>query len=80
MAHYLNANVSNPKHQEILSKLASLYVPSQKNIMLLNWIMAANLPFWVMNSPKFRRWAIYRNPEALLSTNRTMANLLVAKY
>jgi hypothetical protein len=80
MAHYLNANVSNPQHQEILSKLASLYVPAQGDIMLLDWIVAANLPFWVVNSPEFRRWAMYRNPGASLPTNRTMANLLAAEY
>jgi hypothetical protein len=80
MAHYLNANVSNPEHQEILSKLALLYVPSQRDIMLLDWIVAANLPFWVVNSPEFRRWTIYRNPGASLPINRTMANLFVAEY
>jgi hypothetical protein len=58
----LNADVSNPQHQEMLSKLGSLYVPSVGDLLLLDWIVAANLPFRAVNTPEFRRWAMYRNP------------------
>jgi hypothetical protein len=80
ITHYLNADISSPQHQEMLSKLASLYVPSCGDIMLLDWIVAANLPFRVVSSPEFRRWATYRNPGASLPTYRTLTNLLMREY
>jgi hypothetical protein len=48
--------------------------------MLLNWIVASNLPFNVMNSMEFRRWATYRNPSAMPATKQTITNRLKAKY
>jgi hypothetical protein len=64
----------------MLSKLGAMYVPSVGTIMLLDWIVAANLPFRVVNSPEFRRWATYRNPGALLPSQRNITNLLMVEY
>jgi hypothetical protein len=64
----------------MLSKLGAMYIPSVGTIMLLNWIIAANLSFRMVNSPEFRCWDTYRNPGALLPSHRNITNLLMAKY
>jgi hypothetical protein len=64
----------------MLSKLGSLYIPAVGDLLLLDWFVAANLPFQVMNMPEFRRWALYRNPAAPLPADRTIANRLKAEY
>jgi hypothetical protein len=46
----------------------------------MDWIIANNLLFRLINSPAFRRWAIYRNPDGSLSTRKTIANLLKEEY
>jgi hypothetical protein len=46
----------------------------------MNWIVADNLPFWLVNSPAFRRWAMYRNFGGSLPTKKTIASLLKDEY
>jgi hypothetical protein len=80
MAQYLQADVNNPQRQKLLSKLASLYVSSIGDLLLMDWIIADNLPFRLVDSPAFRRWAMYRNPGGLLPTRKTIASLLKEEY
>jgi hypothetical protein len=80
MAQYLHADVNNPQHQKLFSKLGSLYVSSIRDLLLMDWIMTDNLPFRLVDLVAFRRWAIYRNPGGSLPTRNMIASLLKNEY
>jgi hypothetical protein len=61
-------------------KLGSLYVFLIRNLLLMDWIMTNNLPFRLMDSVVFRRWAIYRNSDGSLPTRNIIASLLKNEY
>jgi hypothetical protein len=46
----------------------------------MNWIMAENLPFRLMESKAFRRWAMYQNSSGSLPNRKTIASLLKKEY
>jgi hypothetical protein len=79
MAQYLQADINNPQYQKLLFKLA-LYVSLIRDLLLMDWIIADNLLFRLVNSPVFRRWAIYRNSGGSLPIRKIIASLLKEEY
>jgi hypothetical protein len=76
----LQTDVNNPQYQKLLFKLAFLYVLLIKDLLLIDWIIANNLPFRLVNSPALQRWAIYRNSGSSLPTRKIIASLLKKEY
>jgi hypothetical protein len=80
MARYLRVSTTNPKHQELLSKLEELYNPRISNLLLLDWIVMDNLPFSMVEGPRFRQFVELMNQAAKIPGRSIMRKLLNKEY
>jgi len=63
--------------------MATQFIPALNNLLILNWLINANLPFHVMNDPNLRRVIYYNNPTIRpteLPYSKTFSRLLYDEF
>jgi hypothetical protein len=79
----LQVNTSNPDQQALVSRLHNRFDREKSDILLMNWLTSCNLPFNIINSEAFKRWAIYNNPMLRITeipSSNTLFALLNREY
>jgi hypothetical protein len=54
MSRYLQYDLDNPHHQQLIERLKGLYNQKVSNLRLMNWIVNHNLPFRLVATRSFR--------------------------
>lgn len=76
-------NLQQPQQQLLHSELAQRFKQPLNNLLILDWLVCSNLPFTIVDDPRWRRQQLYNNPlidERDLPHTRTITRLLMAEY
>jgi hypothetical protein len=52
----VGVSTGDPQQQTLLGKLQPLFNAEDSHLLLMDWIVMDNLPFWVVESERFRRF------------------------
>jgi hypothetical protein len=80
MARYLQCDMTNPQHQQLIAKLKGLFDQRAADLLLMNWIVSQNLPFNLATSSKFRKFVNSLNPGAIIPLRMTIAKIMHSEY
>jgi hypothetical protein len=73
-------DTNNPQQQQLLTKLQELFDAGDSQLFLLDWIVANNLPFSVVDSEEFRRFVTSINPACWIPSRKVITNLIKNEY
>ncbi|KAH8193505.1 hypothetical protein TruAng_012329 [Truncatella angustata] len=74
---------SQPQQQALHGQLAIRFNKALNNLLILDWLCCSNLPFRIVDNPRWRRQQLYNNPiltEQDLPHSKTIVRLLLAEY
>jgi hypothetical protein len=69
---YLQYNLNNPYHQQLIERLKGLYDQKVSNLRLMNWIVNHNLLFRLMAIPDFWLFINSINPGVKIPSKGTI--------
>jgi hypothetical protein len=76
----LGINLTDHQQQGLAGKLQALYDPQNTHLLLMEWIIMDNLPFYVVKLERFRRFLCRVDPEAWIPAENTVMNLVLREY
>jgi hypothetical protein len=80
ISRYLQYDLDNPHHKQLIEQLMGLYDQKVSNLRLINWIVNHNLPFRLVATPDFRLFINSINPGVKIPSKGTILSLLNNKY
>ncbi|KAJ3575724.1 hypothetical protein NPX13_g3934 [Xylaria arbuscula] len=74
---------SQPQQQALHGQLILRFKKQLNDLLILDWLTCSNLPFTVVDNPRWRRQQLYNNPsidEKTLPHSKTITRLLLSEY
>jgi hypothetical protein len=76
----IGVSTGDSQQQTLSGKLQLLFNAENSHLLLMDWIVMNNLPFWVVESERFCRFVKSVNPMAWIPTRHTIINLVTREY